>query len=200
MSSIQGGRWDDYLRRMFSIKATSIAPAVGAEIVPIATVIPDRAEDRILRGDKMYMGYATGPAVAAQYAYVNLRNDSPDHLVIIEDAFTIKGATIGIDCRMGNTALGTGPATITGRDTRLGITLTGRSQAGAIRYGSGVAISGTPAQYHGALANTMVHITCPIVLEPLSTFLVWVETVNISLTVTFVWRERLAEPGELTVA
>lgn len=199
VSDIQGGRWDAMLRRLFSVKGPAIAPAVGAELQPVVQVIPPRGEDRILRGDKMYHGIQTGTAVAGQNSFVMLANESTNSLVTIEGihAYCLSAAMV-FSMRLGNTVNGTGPATIGGRDTRLGITLAGRAQAGTLYFGSLVA-GGTLVQRRSALQQLMVDFHCPVVVAPGDCVYIFGDTVNTSINVSFAWTERLAEPGELTV-
>lgn len=199
MSEIQGGRWQDFMRRMFSLKQIA-AQHLSEELVGTVAAIPPRPEDCILRGDKLYHVRAAGTTAAGNRSHVNLRNDSEDCLVTLEHAFAYEdtGAAGVVQVRMGNTAVGTGPATVSGRDTRLGITLAGRGQAGQVRYGHVAAASGTYVQRIPHAADFIAVVRTPLVLHPGAAVFLWAGQDNVVIQGTFLWRERLAEPGELS--
>lgn len=197
MSIIQGGRWEAWARHLFSLKGEGEPQSVSPEIILTAPVIPARPEDCLLRGDKLYQGTRAGGLNPTHFGFVNLFNDSDDSVVILEKCYLYMGASSEFDVRMGNNAIGTGPITITSRDTRLGLVLTGKSQAGMIRWGSELAITGSAAQRGVALATTIAEVRCPIALWPGDGVFVWNLTLNDALYVNFLWREREAEPGEL---
>lgn len=197
MTVLQGGRWRDAARRLFNLKEL-IPQSFSDELVGTVSIIPPRPEDCYLVQDKLYHGIGNGSAGSGSFAHVNLRNESPDCLVIVEQAWAFTDAAeANVVVRLGNNPVGTGPQTVGGRDTRLGIVATGKSQAGQIKYGHELAITGTFVQRLVAPEHTMAFVGCPVVLAPGDALFLWNSVENDVLRVTFLWRERLAEPGEL---
>lgn len=201
MSELQGGRWEGFTRRLFSLKGVIEPQSVSPELIGTVAVIPARAEDAILRRDKLYHGVGIGTDAASNHAQVNLRNDSTGSIVTLEQAWAYSGvAAWTLSVRMGNNPIGTGPVTIAGRDTRLGLTLPGKSQAGQIRAGRELALTGTEVQRVRTPLDTLAVVGCPIVLGPGDAVFLWNASVqNVTMTCSFLWSEREAEPGELTL-
>lgn len=200
MTEIQGGRWDEVLRRVFPVKGGAIAPRMAPELVPVVMVQDFEPELYRVRGERLLWDSAdTGP-VAGQYAQVNLRNDSTDHLVIVEHLFAcdVTAATDFI-LAMGNNAVGLA-GSVAGRDSRVGFVITAGSVSGVIRTSTEAAITGARGgQYYQAVASQSVDLSrfLPVVLAPSAALFVWDSRVNQQLYVSFGWRERPVEPSEL---
>lgn len=203
MSLIQGGRWEGWARRLFSLKGSGATVAqLAPEIVPTAALIPPREEDRILRGDKMYWARFENPAVAGQFSFVMMYNASEDSLVILHPncIFSTANNNALFQIRIGNTTLGNNSIAVSGRDTRLGLTLSGGKQAGVLYAGQNAALSGTEiARRSVPLSLQEWSLSVPVVIAPGHCVIVWNATVQQNLVTNWAWYERLAEPGELNV-
>ncbi len=84
MNAIEGGRWDNLLRRFFSIKERGVAPSLAPEIVPYFGV-EDAAnpEFAFLRGVKLAAGDAQALAGGAgTNSQVELRNPAGSDTLI----------------------------------------------------------------------------------------------------------------------
>lgn len=201
MSVIQGGRWEGWARRLFSLKGSAEPQSVSSEIIMTAAAIPERPEDRLLRSDKMYYGTFDTGAVAGQLSYASLSNNSGSSLVTLNhiSAWDALGNTAIFRMTAWPGGTGTGPISISGRDTRIGWQLAGRQQALQIRIGQEVAEVGDRVQQYIAAARGVVSFFTPIVLGPGGSLFVWNDQVNNSFAFTICWTEREAEPGELNL-
>jgi len=54
LNQIQGGRWDEMLRRLFSMKQGAVAPTVAAELVASIILENDRPENLALLGTRLW--------------------------------------------------------------------------------------------------------------------------------------------------
>lgn len=82
MTEIQGGRWDDFLKRVFPVKAQGVAPAVGPEIVPIIEMEPRSLRHRILANEKTYAMWASQAEAAGKYAQIGLYNPTDSGMLL----------------------------------------------------------------------------------------------------------------------
>lgn len=200
MTVIQGGRWESFTRRLFSLKGMQEPQSVSPELIPTVSVIPERPEDAILRADKLFHGTRIAAGGVGSYGFVAMHNTSLNQIVVIERAWIIATLTVKtFTVAMGNNVTGTGNITVSGRDTRLGLTLLGGKQAGQLYFGNEVAIGGTKVQLLSGQADQQVEIACPIVLAPGHKVMLWMDVTNNAADTTWLWREREAEPGELTL-
>lgn len=199
MTIIQGGRWEGWARRLFSLKGVQEPQSISSEVILTAPVVPVRPEDALLRGDKLYHGLATGAAITAEFAFVKIMNKSPTAIVTLEQIWTSDTNNQDFQLRLTNTTTGTGPVTIGGRDLRLGVVLTGKTQAAQITSGTVAGISGTLVQEVHQQSDITARFGCPVVCGPETGVVIYNTSANRAMTVTFLWREREAEPGELTL-
>lgn len=197
MSEIQGGRWDRVLRSLFPVKGQAVAPAVGNEIVPVMELQKFDPELHWLRGEALLMGTGLQGGVAGQFCQVNLRNDSDDRMVVLEQIVIAPGDGADLfHLSLGNTAVGVAQ-TVYGRDPRAGLIILAGAVAGVVRA-SNLGAALTPAMRYSSpalLENVITHV--PIVLPPTYACFISMATANRGLICSFAWRERPFEPGEL---
>jgi hypothetical protein len=202
-NTIEGGRWDNLIRRLFSMKQDSVAPSIGTDIVPIALVQPWRPEMAFLKGEQLAFGRAAQAAVAAQQSMVAIINPvDSGNLGMIESVLFRSTAASNIQFRWTNTVAGMGVATDQApRDTRWARgggagtqqALSVRVQAVAVVPGAGVFASAS------ILANETFALPLEFVLGPGNAFITFQQAVNTQLEVTYIWREKEANPAELLV-
>lgn len=186
---------------MFSLKGTIEPQSVSPELIGTFPVVPERPEEKLLRQDKCYGVKQTCTSAAANYGYVMLQNSSENSLVICETlrAYDNGGVAMVVVVTLGNTTTGTGPITVGALDTRLGIVHTGKAQAGEVYYGHSAAISGMQIVQEIVATGSNYNLPQHVVLAPGDHIKIWHATANTILTANVMWRERLAEPGELNL-
>ena len=203
INQIQGGRWDTFLRRLLPIKDRSIAPIMASELVGYITVQEWSPEFYMLRDEKMAIGLANQGAVAAEFAHCKIRNpDLSGNLVILEQIWINPSANSDIlIAREGIELAGFAQAATAFRDSRAGQAVAiGETVAQVSTNSDAAALGGAGITRLSVNAIDSLQLKFPMVLEPGTGLIVREITVNIALRVTFVWRERVAEPSELLIA
>ena len=201
INQIQGGRWDNLLRRLFPIKDRSIAPIMASELVGQVVVQEWSTELYKLRGDNLAAALASRSAVAAEFAHIVIRNPANSgNLVILEQVWVaVSTAMLVIMAREGPAlVVGFAAVATTFRDSRAGTaTAIGETVAtvstlsnAAGQGGNGFAVVPIPA-------SPGVQFDLPLVLAPGSGLIIRGATANSTLRLTLLWRERVAEPSEL---
>lgn len=207
MTEISGGRWDNLLSRLFPIKGRPIAPSMSPELQPIVVVQPDAPELGLLRRERLY-SLGVEIAAAATIPKLVLRNPPGSSGLIIVEQIWASSNTNQTRFQVRTQPLPAPPvdlatvATGTTRDTR---------QAGTAATSAvpGFGVISTEATV-GALAGGLIVdaainaflltplLTVPIILGPNTA--VALQTVNVNITADYNihWRERSAEPSELT--
>ena len=203
INQIQGGRWDGLLRRLFPIKDRSIAPILASELVGQVVVQEWSDELYKLRGDNLACALASRSAVAAELAHCVIRNPAgSNNLVIIEQIWVaVSTAMLVIMAREGPAlVVGFAPVATTFRDSRSGtVTAIGETVATVATLSNAVGQGGNGFAVAPIPASPGVQFDLPMVLAPGSGLIVRGATVNSTLRMTFLWRERIAEPSELNV-
>lgn len=197
LNKIQGGRWDEYLRRLFPIKERSIAPTIAPELVGQIMVQEFEDELLFLRDERLYWGFSDATQVAGQFSFGQLINVSTNKLVIVESCRA--EANQVIEVRLGNIALGN-PATVGGLDTRNGLTLAAGRTAAELRFGTSAGISGTQVcrlEHQNLLSYEILPRGRTCILAPGHGLIIWNVTIQNDLSCNWAWRERLATPAEL---
>lgn len=83
MNAIEGGRWDNLLRRFFSIKERGVAPSLAPEIVPVINVQdPNDPKNPFLLGERLMAATDEIAAVAAEFAIIELRNPVNSNAIV----------------------------------------------------------------------------------------------------------------------
>lgn len=202
MNSIEGGRWDNLLRRYFTIKERGVAPSIAPEIVPYFPVeAADNPTFDFLRGVKLAAATIQQAPVAAEFSQVVLHNPAGSGTIItviaMEGWLTVDGSVefrLGFDLPAGGTG---GPEV--SRDTRWarGVTAALLRTVGVVERSTAVAHLGTLFNTHRVLTNTVGEFRHPVVLAPNGSAFIETAVVNILLNASFVWSERPVEDGEL---
>ena len=198
MTELQQSRYDQLLRRVGDLKGPgSKVNDVLQELFPMLDVENLPAELYVLAGWQLGLGaHSLGP-VAAESGRIQLFNPVGSGKIATVNRIGVRSST-GQRIRYArvSAALFSGIGTEVFRDTRLDL---GSRPSCQIRADTTVALTD---------ANGMVQINADVeeyidssndifVLGPGSGAEVGTNTLNTSLTVTFFWRERVAEPSEL---
>lgn len=196
-ASIEGGRWDTWLRRFFSLKTDSISPEVSDFVQPTIQ-IPQGAEAAFLLRDKLVMGRAATAGVAAQFSRIVLENpvDSGSICVVEKIYIDSAGSNVNIHLHQNLTA-GVGAGGFSSvLDTRWGAPLTVPT-VGALFVGNVVAALGSVPWR--ITTGTNIVFNLPMILwselNSTSSLVVEAESVNTSLSANIYWREIRVEPS-----
>lgn len=202
MPEIQGGRWDNFLRRLFNVKGPAIAPGVGPEIYPHVDADPNHAMSDYLRNERIggMGGSLAGGAGLKQYFEIN-NPEGSQSLVEITDiwardatAATTWFITVGTD-----TATGTPQGSQGLRDTRWSRSGIYNEPFVAAFYAANIAavFGARIFQYYTAAANNFMEYHNPVILHPGHSAYVWIDSLQHTGYYTVNWRERPAESSEI---
>lgn len=197
-NEILSSRWNRALQRFFPVSEQEGAPTLGVEIAPEFDLAHPPLELYWLLGEKLCAGERGQTAVAGQYGYVFLRNESRNQLFIVErcsvqatagsflwgigsngtaqlaEANPVRGFVV--DTRQASaTAMATG---ITSRNTNAA------APSGFLTSLGTIPINGTP-------------VPVEIVLDFNECFVIYCDTVNVAFNAALYWREHNANPDEL---
>jgi len=200
VTEIQQNRWDQLVRRAAGIVGggsqvndtlNELFPVIDVERVPIELLA--------LMGTGVAWGQVSSPAVAAQVARAQLFNPADSGKIIAVTSVFYRSATV-MDMFFGvlQVALANKSAVPRYRDSRFGTTLTPVAE---LRTDDNAAA--TPASFRtGTTAVGFDELRDDNGIAVLSPGLGLVcsgSAVNTEMRVSFLWRERVAEPSELNL-
>lgn len=152
-------------------------------------------ELRILRGERIYVYGQVLTAVAAEFGYLGVANQTNSGQIVVIDRCIIMsdGAEL-FHFRFNNTdPTRTLDAGIISRDTRWGAT----GSSSHVIQGTEATTTGTNVGNIRTIANTPHVLDLDIVLAPGTNFVISCQTANIASRLLFFFRERAARPEEL---
>lgn len=195
LNEIQSPRWDSALRRLFGVKQTNVSPTLSPEILPVAIIQPHEPEMYHLTGERLVGGLATGPAVAARFAYVELA--SRQDVVLTIEELVLHSATavsywIGWSPNLSGAAQGTAFL-----DSRRGVTTAVAQNLGTLFNGTLVALGGGVFWQRTAPANTEIVVRQPIIVANGARLYIQCTTANTVFFSQWTWRERQLEREEV---
>ena len=199
MTQLQQNRYDQLLRRVGDLKGpNSKVSDVLSELFPMFDVENLPGELYRLGGILLCTGGGLITGAAGEAGRMQLFNPVDSGKIITITSFNLTTASTSV-IRWGTTAvaLTTGLGTETIRDTRGSLT---ERPTGQIRTESSVALADATAQVN-LLSNTPLLIKDPngiSILGPGTGLEMGPETNAITLRISIYWRERVAEPSELT--
>lgn len=199
-SELQQNRYDQLIRRVGGIVGPgSKVSEVLTELFPIIDVENVPAELQILGGTHLGFGGSSGPAVAAEFAFVQLFNPVASGKLVTVTQVNFMGSG-NVILRFSVEAASRGAVVLSERfaDTRLGVTNLTTAQ---IFFGSDPVI---PPNVGRMISEQLATTTIQdprglIVLSPGNGFTVAAEVANKFINVSFWWRERVAEQSELLI-
>lgn len=200
-NAIEGGRWDNLLRRFFTIKERGVAPEIASEIVPYFPVeAGDNPTFHFLRNERLGGATEQVAAVAAQFSSVELTNPPNSGTLVTVTSVELWSSVLGsLQIRLGvHDGLGA-PGTIVLRDLRWlrGNVANIQRLTARVFRNNNAAHFGTLLGEARAIANTVIRYPEPIVLPPGFSVFGEQATVNTLVNGQFTWTERPIEPGEL---
>jgi len=201
LNQIQGGRWDEELRRLFSMKQGAVSPTVAAELVAAIILEDDRPENFALAGVRICSAPFDRPAVASQFTMCQIFNPAGSGVLgivtSVRTGSSNDGDLIGF---IGTTALSTLHNNEVKLDTRLidpavgatfRPTLKGRVET-AVGSVAGTAFA--QIRSVGAVAPELV--AHAVMLRPGFGLFTRPEAVNRLNKTTMYWYERPLNPSE----
>lgn len=199
-SEIQQNRYDRLMRRVAGIIGPgSKVSEVLTELFPMIDVEGDRGELQILCGTTLGMGSHAITAAGGETPKIQLFNPvGSGKLVTVTSVFISLGVIGIVRLARGTATLTSGIGTQLARDTRQIVTNLPTAQMFAE---SSVPLVDANMQMR-VLLNTTLIVTDDngvMILAPGSGISVGTTAAAGSLNVTFLWRERTAEPSELNL-
>ena len=170
-----------------------------SELFPMLDVETNKAELQSLSGSRLCMGSTDQAAVAAVTSRSQLFNPVDSGMIAAVTSIYVSFDTNVVPFNLTLITTVTGSPTLTDlfRDGRLGLTANPVIQTLVIAD----AVVTTPTLQFNPLARTLVHLEDEnglFVLGPGSGIELGTQLVNRELTVSYLWRERVAEPSELS--
>jgi len=203
VNQIQGGRWDTFIRRLLPIKDRSIAPIFASELVGQVVVQEWEPEFYKLRDENLCIGLAAQAGVAAEFTHVKLRNPiGSGNLVVLEEVWFRPAAGVSIEMAqvISVATVGFTNQATAFRDMRAGGLPGVGVTVAQVSIETNVApLGGTAIARLQPLATDTMRLKLTMVLPPNSEIIFRALTVNVGMQVTFLWRERGAEPSELLI-
>ncbi len=198
MTELQQNRYDQLMRRLGDLKGPgSKVSEVLTELFPVVDVERVPSELLALMGTRVAWGRVIVAAVAAQNSRAQLFNPAGSgKLITVTRLYPRVTVLDAVEMGTLGVALANLSAVSRYRDSRFGTTL---QPVGQLREDTNV--GATPATFR---FNAQITESLPIddendiaVLSPGFGLVVSTASVNIGLVVSFMWRERTAEPSEL---
>lgn len=197
-NAIQDYGLADVLSKRLNVQGGSSAPAVAPELFPVLALENDRPEWSWLTGEILGASALVEGATAAQFSKVQLYNPPGSGLIVtVVASLAISPATVAI-ARCPNTYVPTllNNGATTQRDFRSRWAAANITTARTFRGAEAAATANVRNVWIIPGANYIPFYE-PIVLAPGGTLEWAAATVNQALTVSILWRERSAQPGEL---
>jgi len=197
VTELQTGRYDQLLRRTGDLKGPgSKVNDVLEELFPTIDVEQVPYELLALEGTALAAGGAVRAAVAAVNNRIQLFNPAGSGKLVTVTLIHIQvGAGQDVALGLAAVALATAIGTDRLRDGRFGVGLNPSAQ---VRFDTNAAVSPTTFRFRVNTAGDTLEDTKGLyILTPGTGLTVTTSTVQTSLTASFFWRERVAEPSEL---
>lgn len=205
INQIQGGRWDGLIRRLFPIKDRSVAPVMASELVPQVVIQEWEPEFFKLRGNEaLAMGISQVSPVVGQLSAVQLFNPLAAGMLVIVEKLILRAspdALLELAYGVTNSVIPNATQRATAyRDTRFGSVPAVGVTAAELHSAANAAAVGAANEIAriSVLADDSKVLDIDIVLDPGASLIVRSFNVNILLNITYLWRERSAEPSELS--
>lgn len=194
-NTIQGGRWDEYLRRKFNLKGGTNTPELASEIMPTVS-IPFGLEDHFLLRERLMWGRGGLTSAAGEFPQLTLQNTNDSNTLVIIEGLYLSSIGVAVQASaVGNVSFGGTTNAQRVRDGRWGSLASNnpgvcKFREESVVAGTGVATIVLPPTFEG-------FFPLMVVLPPqdLSTFVVEGTVAQSNIGCTFVWREILLEPS-----
>lgn len=198
MSELQQNRYDQLLRRLGDLKGPgSMVNDVLSELFPMLDVESNRGELQLLSGTYACFGGVAVTGAVGEVARTQLFNPLGSGKIITVTSVVVAATTSTMRWTVTGNALTTGVGTERFADSRAGLT---SRPTGQVRSDSTVALTDASGQTR-VLNNDPFVLTSENglgMLGPGSGFEIGTATTATTIYITFYWRERVAEPSELS--
>lgn len=202
LNQIQGGRWDEILRRLFSMKQGAVSPTVAAEIVANIILENDRPENLILGGTRLWSIPRAQAAVALEFSMVQAFVPAGSGIISIVTsmrASSVTGATSFL-VFLGNTVLDTASLNAVRLDTRpidFAVGATFRPTTQGFHESDAASVAGTLITQLRSPQNVGIELLeQPVILKPGTGLFCRPNLVNQQLHITIRGYERALNPSE----
>lgn len=201
-NEVLSGRFNEGLKRFFTIAGEAPSPQMAGEISPSLDLFHVPAEFNYLQGIRMAGAWAASGATAGKNAYVQLTNPTGSNaLAVIERIASVcPTAALAILYSVDPVARAGTLATAQAgyRDTRYSTAATLAIPVCTYKYGNDVGANPVQTLFETVPATSVEHIgPSPIVLLPGWNFTVWAASANTSFTCAMLWTERALGPYEV---
>jgi len=198
VTEIQQNRYDQLVRRVGGlIGPGSKVSEVISELFPMIDVENLPGELYVLAGTRLGFGSAVQISPVAEFPRVQLFNPVGSGTIVTVTTIWVSATAAG-QVRLVSTINpeSTDVLAIV-RDTRLGVLQATTAEVRAASEAASLAANGAEFRTGGTLLNTLTDPNGIIVLAPGTGLTVTLINDNETLTVSFFWRERVAEASEL---
>lgn len=200
MTDLQQNRYDKLIRRVGNLQgAGSMVNDVLTELFPMIDVENVPGELLALMGTRLGFGGANISASAGEIGKIQIFNPAESALLVTITGIVLSTAVSNImemDTTVG--AIGSVFSTRKFRDLRFGVSQTTAAEIRTLTDAGGI-----PGTFSARVSSdTPLQLTDPnglFILSPGSGLTVANASVNVAITASFFWRERVAEPSELNL-
>lgn len=201
LNQIQGGRWDNFLRKVFPIKERSIAPILAPELVGYVTVQEWEPELFWARDERLGWGVTGRAAVVGEIAHVQLLNpiDSASLVIVEKIVFDTTSAAIDLASNTGQIT-GAIRAATAPRDQRFATLPNIGATVAQLLNASNAAALGSAAYLRilPTATGISIELEFSMIIPPGESLIIRNTGPTAALGVNIFWRERPAEATELT--
>lgn len=196
-NEILEGGLNQLLAKRLAMQTGSPTPSISPELGAGLILENDRSEYGYIKGELLAAGRSGASAVVGQFGYVGVTNPANSGILATVERINWQfGASHGFVKARALTLAGA-PVTSGVRDTRWMPNVGTARPVCVVSAGTTAAAAPEPVLDY-LFPTNYGERTTEYVLRPGTHLLVELEVANIVLpTVTFVWRERMAAPGEL---
>jgi hypothetical protein len=197
------GRYNRFLQKLLSMKGGAVAPQLASELQPAVTIF-NGGENRYLEGWDRFAVAPTQNAVAAQRSTFQIRNPVGSNVIaVIERLIALPTTADQIALNFDRTVVD--QTDLATSNPSFGLDNRGRTSSTCIvsnQAAAGAPRGNGPLEKLGFLANQHQDFILTdiqeLVLTPGSFYEVAMDTANLQMRVSFLWRERLLEESERT--
>jgi hypothetical protein len=206
LNEIQVARYEQLLAKLFEIANGAPSPNLATEVFPTIPLEVGPPEFSYLRDERLMIGYDTQAGVAGEYSRLYIGNPLNSNVIVIVESVRGWIGTAG-DWRIYGGAANVTPTGATRstylgpRDSRwnpAGTTFPSNIGSAYLAHDSdaGFPLSGWIGRHAGSANISYDMVRCPLIINPGRFFVLTAGAVNVSLTHTVYWRERVMSAGE----
>lgn len=199
MNEIQAARYSSALHKLLGIGEGAPVPTLAPELIATLALEVDRPEWKYLAGERLCAGGGADAAVAGENSHVAMVNPLQSQaIIVIERVIMVPSGATSLYTGQAVRPSGAGTAQLGSGFLDQRWPLGSGVTTGQVwtKTQAGVAVVTTMDRRPAVAGNAERIIDYPIVLPPGGCHMVAAVTVNTTLTVNYIWRERNIEPTE----